>query len=113
MPKARTVLPQGSKWKGKYDARLMSGKRQKNQLLLAFMAESRGEAPRAASGGTEPLVAKREPESLASTEQLMEEVCQRKHLEAALKRVQANKYYCARLRPFAADEVFQIDAHFP
>ena len=66
--KARTVLPQGSKWKGKYDARLMSEKRQKNQRLLAFMAESRGEAPTAASGGTEPPVAKREPESLASTE---------------------------------------------
>ena len=31
-------------------------------------------------GGTEPPVAKREPESLASTEQLMEEVCQRKNL---------------------------------
>jgi len=69
----------------------MSGKRQKNQLLLAFMAESRGESPTAASGGTEPPVAKREPESLASTEQLMEEVCQRKNLEMALKRVKANK----------------------
>ena len=89
--KARTVLPQGSKWKGKYDARLMSDKRQKNQRLLAFMAESRDEVPMTASGGTEPSVAKREPESLASTEQLMEEVCQRKNLEMALKRVQANK----------------------
>ena len=89
--KARTVLPQGSKWKGKYDARLMSGKRQKNQRLLAFMAEGRGETPMAVSGGTEPLMAKREPESLASTEQLMEEVCQRKNLEMALKRVKANK----------------------
>ena len=55
----------------------MSGKRQKNQRLLAFMAESRDEAPTAASGGTEPSAAKREPESLASIEQLMEEVCQR------------------------------------
>jgi hypothetical protein len=71
MPKARTVLPQGSKWKGKYDARLMSGKWQKNQMLLAFRAESRGEAPMAASGGTEPPTAKREPESLALTEQLI------------------------------------------
>jgi RNA-directed DNA polymerase len=69
----------------------MSGKRQKNQLLLAFMAESRDEIPMAASGGTEPPVAKREPESLASTEQLMEEVCQRKNLETALKRVKANR----------------------
>jgi RNA-directed DNA polymerase len=69
----------------------MSGRRQKNQLMLAFMAESRGEASMAVSGGTEPPLAKREPESLASTEQLMEEVCQRKNLERALKRVKANK----------------------
>jgi RNA-directed DNA polymerase len=69
----------------------MSGKRQKNQRLLAFMAESRDEVPMAASGGTEPPVAKREPESLATIEQLMEEVCQRKNLEGALKRVMANK----------------------
>jgi RNA-directed DNA polymerase len=69
----------------------MSGKRQKNQRLLAFMAESRDEVPMAASGGTEPPVAKCEPESLATIEQLMEEVCQRKNLEEALKRVMANK----------------------
>jgi hypothetical protein len=36
----------------------MSGKRQKNQLVLAFTAESRSEAPRAAEEGTETLVAK-------------------------------------------------------
>jgi RNA-directed DNA polymerase len=89
--KARTVLPRGSKWKDEYDARLMGGKRQKNQLLLAFMAESRDEVPMAASEGTEPPVAKREPESLAKVEPLMEEVCQRKNLEEALKRVRANK----------------------
>jgi len=69
----------------------MGGKQQKNQRLLAFMAESRDEVPTAASGGTEPSVAKREPESLATIEQLMEEVCQRNNLEEALKRVMANK----------------------
>jgi RNA-directed DNA polymerase len=69
----------------------MSGKQQKNQRLLAFMAESRDEVPTAASGGTEPPAAKREPESLATIEQLMEEVCQRNNLEEALKRVMANK----------------------
>ena len=69
----------------------MSGKQQKNQRLLAFMAESRDEVPRAASGGTEPPMAKCEPESLATVEPLMEEVCQRKNLEGALKRVMANK----------------------
>lgn len=89
--KARTVLPQGSKWKGKYDARLMSDMRPKNQRLLAFMAEGRDEVPKAAGEGSESFAAKREPESLASIEQLMEEVCQRKNLEEALKRVTANK----------------------
>ena len=89
--KARTVLPRGSKWKDEYDARLMSGKRQKNQKLLAFMADRRDEVPMAASGGTEPPAAKRGPESLAKVEPLMEEVCQRKNLEEALKRVMANK----------------------
>lgn len=69
----------------------MSGKRQKNQRLLAFMAESRDEVPMTVSGGTEPPVAKCEPESLATIEQLMEEVCQRKNLEEALKRVMANQ----------------------
>lgn len=43
------------------------------------------------SEGTEPPVAKCEPESLAKVEPLMEEVCQRKNLEEALKRVMANK----------------------
>ena len=69
----------------------MSRKRQKNQMLLAFMAESRGESPMAASEGTEPPMAKREPESPTTTDSLMEEVCQRDNLWKALKRVQANK----------------------
>jgi RNA-directed DNA polymerase len=69
----------------------MSGKRQKNQRMLAFMAESRDEVPMAVSEGTEPFVAKCEPESLATIEPLMEEVCQRENLEEALKRVMANK----------------------
>ncbi len=69
----------------------MSGKRQKNQMMLAFMAEGRDEVPMTAVGGTEPPLAKCEPESLAKVEPLMEEVCQRKNLEEALKRVMANK----------------------
>jgi RNA-directed DNA polymerase len=69
----------------------MSRRRQKNQLLLAFMAESRGESPRAAIEGTELSVAKREAENPTQTESLMEEVCQRDNLWKALKRVQANK----------------------
>ena len=52
----------------------MSGRRQKNQPEqgeLAFPAESRSDAPKAAEKGTETLVAKRQTESLAGTERLM------------------------------------------
>ena len=71
--------------------RLMGRKRQKNQLELAFMAEGRGETPNAASEGTELSTAKHDTESPASTEHLMEEVCQRENLKKALKRVRQNK----------------------
>src|SRR6516162_5080815 len=69
----------------------MSDKRQKNQLVLGFMEESRSEAPTASVEGTESLVAKRQTESPAITEQLMEEVCGRENCKQALKRVKANK----------------------
>jgi len=63
----------------------MSGKRQKNQLELAFLAEDRGEAPRAAEEGTETLAAKRRAESPAIGEQWMEEVCERENCKQALR----------------------------
>jgi RNA-directed DNA polymerase len=69
----------------------MSGKRQNNQLLLDFEAESRSETPRAAIEGTEPFTANREAESPAITEQLMEEVLEKANLKEALKKVRANK----------------------
>jgi len=69
----------------------MSGKRQKNQLVLAFLAEDKGEAPRAAEEGTESFVAKRRTESLAIGEEWMEEVCERENCKQALARVKANK----------------------
>ena len=72
----------------------MSGKRQKTQYTqrrLAFAAKVRGEAPDADRQGTEPRMAKRTPESPAEEEQLMEEVCDRKNLEVAWKRVRGNK----------------------
>jgi RNA-directed DNA polymerase len=72
----------------------MSGKRQKiqhTQLRLAFATEGRGEALTADRQGTEPRMAKRTPESPAAEEQLMEEVCDRKNLEVAWKRVRGNK----------------------
>src|SRR5690348_10509184 len=69
----------------------MSDKRQKNQLVLAFLAEDTGEAPRTAEEGTESLTAKRRTESPAIGEQLMEEVCGRENCKQALSRVKANK----------------------
>jgi len=69
----------------------MSGKRQKNQLVLAFLAEDTGEALRTAEGGTETLAAKRRAESPAIGEQVMEEVCGRENCKQAMARVKANK----------------------
>ena len=69
----------------------MSDKRRNIQLELAFMAERRGEAPRAACEGTESRAVKHASESPASTECLMEEVCQRENLKRALQRVRSNK----------------------
>jgi RNA-directed DNA polymerase len=69
----------------------MSDKRQKNQLELAFMDESRSEAPRVSTEGTESLAVERGTESLAIDEQLMEEVCERENCKQALARVKANK----------------------
>ena len=69
----------------------MNDKRQKNQLELAFTEMSRSEAPRDSAEGTESLVAAREAESPASSEQLMEEVCERRNCKQALARVKRNK----------------------
>jgi RNA-directed DNA polymerase len=66
-------------------------KRQKNQMLLAFLDESRSEAPRVSSEGTEATVAKRGTENPAKEQQLMEEVCERGNCKQALARVKANK----------------------
>ena len=69
----------------------MDDKRQKNQLVLAFMEEERGEAPKGLQEGTESSAGKRGIESPAIAEQLMEEVCGRENCKQALKRVKANK----------------------
>ena len=72
----------------------MSGQRQKNrpeQEVLAFPAESRSDAPKAAAQGTETLKAKHRTESLAGTERLMEEVCELENCKQALQRVKANQ----------------------
>ena len=69
----------------------MDDRRPKNQLVLAFMEEDRGEAPKGRQEGTETSGGKRGIESPAITEQLMEEVCERENCKRALKRVKANK----------------------
>jgi len=69
----------------------MNDKRQKNQLELAFTERSRSEAPRDSGEGTESLMAAREAESPASSQQLMEEVCERGNCKQALARVKRNK----------------------
>src|SRR5208337_2046435 len=69
----------------------MGDKRQKNQLVLAFLFRSRSEAPTASVKGTESLTAKRRAESPAIGEPLMEEVCERENCKQALARVKANK----------------------
>ena len=72
----------------------MDGKRQKTQYQqseLAFMTELRGEPPQLRQQGTEPPLAKREPERPVANNRLMEEVCERENLKKAWKRVRANK----------------------
>jgi len=72
----------------------MSGQRQKNrpeQGVLAFPVEGRSDAPKITERGTETLMAKRQSESLAGTERLMEEVCELENGKQALQRVKANK----------------------
>jgi RNA-directed DNA polymerase len=69
----------------------MSDKRPKIQKKLAFSPETKGEAPKTGSEGTESLAAKRSAESPAETERMMEEVVERENLLEAWKRVKANK----------------------
>jgi RNA-directed DNA polymerase len=69
----------------------MNGKRQKIQYSLALEPVDQGETPGQRLRGTEPVVAKPIPESPASTERLMEEVCERENLVRAWKRVRSNQ----------------------
>ena len=69
----------------------MNDKRPNIQSLLAFPDESRDEVPTASRGGSESFAARRDPDSPAVFEKLMEEVCQQRNLEEALKRVRSNK----------------------
>src|SRR5215467_8825121 len=70
---------------------LRDDKRQNIQSELDFSSASRGEAPKAGREETESSGAMNGPESPASTNRLMEEVCERENLKEALRRVKANK----------------------
>jgi RNA-directed DNA polymerase len=71
---------------------LRNDMRQKNtQIILDFHSESTGEARQVRGEATESLPTVRAPESPASTNQLMEEVCEWENLKQALQQVKANK----------------------
>ena len=69
----------------------MTGMRQTIQYSLALEPGDQSETLVSGYQGAEPVVAKPAPESPASTEQLMEEVCDRENLVRAWKRVRQNK----------------------
>lgn len=69
----------------------MGKKRQKTQLYLAFMSESRGEAPMADMEGSGMPTADQICESPSLEACLMEEVCEPGNLNRAWKRVRSNK----------------------
>ena len=68
----------------------MGSKRQNIQLALAFMTEGRGEAPSSGREGTELPMVDGGPESLASSDRLMEKVCECENVKKTVKRVQKN-----------------------
>ena len=71
---------------------LRSDKRQKNtQVTLDFSSSPAGEACEAKREETESLSATHDPESPASTNRMMEEICERGNLKQALQQVKANK----------------------
>jgi RNA-directed DNA polymerase len=70
---------------------LRSEMQQNIQTELDFSSTSAGEAREAGRKETESLSTTNDPESPASTNRLMEEVCERENLKEALRRVKANK----------------------
>src|SRR6516164_5058138 len=69
----------------------MTAMRPLYQLELALPIPGRGEAPRRDGQEVETITATAEPESLASTEHLMEAICDPDNIEAALRAVVRNK----------------------
>ena len=70
---------------------LRSDQWQNVQGELDFSSSPAGEAREVGREGTESLSAVHEPESPASTNRLMEEICERGNLKQALQQVKANK----------------------
>src|ERR1700732_338841 len=70
---------------------LKDDKQQNIQIQLDFSSALTGEAREAGREGTESSGAMNGTESPASTNRLMEAVCERENLKAALKQVKANK----------------------
>jgi RNA-directed DNA polymerase len=70
---------------------LRNDKRQKNQLALNLSLSPMGEAQQAGKQAAESLQATHEPQSPANMHQLMERICERENLKAALQRVKDNK----------------------
>jgi RNA-directed DNA polymerase len=70
---------------------LRSDRRQNVQGELDFSSAPMGEARQAGREGVESLQAVHDIESPASTNRLMEEVCERENLKEALRRVKVNK----------------------
>ena len=69
----------------------MSRKRQKTQLELAFTWGAEGEARSEPTEGIELPVAESETERPIELEGMMEEVCEKKNLKRALRRVKSNR----------------------
>jgi RNA-directed DNA polymerase len=70
---------------------LKDDKQQNIQIQLDFFSALTGEAREAGREGTEPFRTTSGTENPASTNRLMEEVCERENLKAALRQVKANK----------------------
>ena len=70
---------------------LKDDKQQNIQMQLDFSSALTGEAREAGREETESSGATNGPESPASTNRLMEEVCERENLKEALRQVKANK----------------------
>src|ERR1700730_3051104 len=70
---------------------LKDDKQQNIQMQLDFSSALTGEAREAGREGTESGGAMKGTENPASTNRLMEAVCERENLKAALQRVKANK----------------------